>query len=339
MATKPEEFELVKKHKSKKRRYVQQNSGGRKKQRISTNEKSQNKNDDNTNENDLENNEENDLEKDDKTEEQLLWKVNLTKGKKVILGSCQHGKEGVCQRDVQSALEDYYEKYQKSKLIQRIASNNNNDNNQEEKQEKKEETEEISNNFKNVEKEVGKNIKELNENQNFVWIRGPQGIIVIYVVNETINPVDFLNFCFEFEYPNAPNFSRFLFKLYPLQETCFTNHENIINMSKNLIQQYWKDIPLDQSFAVVYKNRANKTLNRNNLVHDIAQCVEQKNKVNLSKPNVVILLQTWGRYAGMSIITSGNYAKYKEYNVIKLDGNVESKDNKQDKEENLNEEI
>ena len=101
--------------------------------------------------------------------------------------------------------------------------------------------------------------------------------------------------------------------------TCFAKIDDMINLGKQMIErEKFNEISKDDSYAINYKNRGNKQLDRNEIIKGIAENVPKEYKVHLAEPKTVILLQTFSRIAGLSIIKNGIFTKHKEYNLSKF---------------------
>jgi len=161
--------------------------------------------------------------------------------------------------------------------------------------------------------ELQQEIQNYDQNKLVQWIRAPQGLVILHIIENKIDPVELINYIFEKSHPKKPTLSPHVNKIYPLQKTCRSTHAEIIKTTKEIIDKHWKNIPLEDKFAIVYKNRGNKHLVRDKLMKEMAECVPNGHKVDLKNPNVVILLQTFREVAGVSIIKESKYSKFGEY--------------------------
>ena len=81
------------------------------------------------------------------------------------------------------------------------------------------------------------------------------------------------------------------------------------------------EIKPDDTFAIDFKRRGvSKHLDRGELVKAIAAMVPSSHKVDLTNPRIMILVETFRTFAGVSIITGGNYKLHQEYSLVKAKG-------------------
>ena len=159
-------------------------------------------------------------------------------------------------------------------------------------------------------------ISNLNENELCEWIAGPSGLVIIDILNKNVAATKLLEFIFNKYYPNRPILSKYVFKLFPLDITSFSREEDMINLGKEIIErENFNQISKDDCYAINYKNRGNKKLNRDKIIKGIAGFVPKEYKVDLKNPKTVILLQTFGRNAGISILKNDLFAKHKQFNL------------------------
>src|SRR5690606_29174319 len=102
-----------------------------------------------------------------------------------------------------------------------------------------------------------------------------------------------------------------LIYVYPIQMTCYSKTEDIIQTFKLLKEKYWNknyNIHENNTWAIVYKRRlSNDNLNKEIIIQEIGKLVT--NKCNLTNPDVTVLIQTWLNIAGVSIIPNNLFHK------------------------------
>eukprot|EP01083_Nonionella_stella_P084163 232925_1 len=164
---------------------------------------------------------------------------------------------------------------------------------------------------------INNELSTMNANDVCEWIQGPDGLVVVIIFDERVKASKLLEFVFNKTYPSRPNLSPFVYRLFPLDCTSFSRTDEMIALGQQMINQNWDDIAKEDAYAINYKNRGNKSLSkdRSKIVTGIASVVPKEYKVDLKNPKTVILLQTFGRTAGISIIPNGVFAKHKEYNL------------------------
>eukprot|EP00484_Ammonia_sp_Unknown_P019276 CAMPEP_0197037642 /NCGR_PEP_ID=MMETSP1384-20130603/14794_1 /TAXON_ID=29189 /ORGANISM="Ammonia sp." /LENGTH=358 /DNA_ID=CAMNT_0042467967 /DNA_START=1631 /DNA_END=2707 /DNA_ORIENTATION=+ len=167
---------------------------------------------------------------------------------------------------------------------------------------------------------IQKELATLNEDKQCDWIEGPGGLVIINILNEEIKASKLCEFVFEKCHPKRPDLSPHVFRLYPLDCTCYAKEQDIIEMARKVIEQEdWSTVKEDDVYAIVYKNRGNKgQIDRDKLMKAVGGFMPATLKVDLSKPTIVVLLQTFGRNAGISIIRENAFAKHQEYNLGKF---------------------
>uniref|UniRef100_A0A7N0U3M2 THUMP domain-containing protein n=1 Tax=Kalanchoe fedtschenkoi TaxID=63787 RepID=A0A7N0U3M2_KALFE len=111
--------------------------------------------------------------------------------------------------------------------------------------------------------------------------------------------------------------SRFILRLLPVEVSCYASEDEISKAIKPSIEQYFPmetETPL--KFAVIYEARANSGADRMKIINCVAKAVPPPHKVDLSNPDVTILVQII-----KTVCLIGFAEKYKElskYNVRQL---------------------
>eukprot|EP00486_Rosalina_sp_Unknown_P015655 CAMPEP_0201594784 /NCGR_PEP_ID=MMETSP0190_2-20130828/191989_1 /ASSEMBLY_ACC=CAM_ASM_000263 /TAXON_ID=37353 /ORGANISM="Rosalina sp." /LENGTH=365 /DNA_ID=CAMNT_0048054519 /DNA_START=34 /DNA_END=1131 /DNA_ORIENTATION=- len=169
----------------------------------------------------------------------------------------------------------------------------------------------------NIADEISKELSSFHKNKLCEWYEAPSGLVAIEIFNKKIPASKLLKFIFDKHHPNKPDdLSPFVFKLVPMDLTSYAKIDDMINLGKQMIErEKFGEISKDDSYGINYKNRGNKQLDRNEIIKGIAGFVPEGYKVNLSQPKTVIILQTFSKVAGLSIIKDGVFTKHKEYNM------------------------
>jgi len=279
----------------------------------------------------------------DKKKRKLNHETDLTKSKNIILCSCQKFKEKTCGRQLKLVFSEYIEEFLKANSKKNddakdenkniedegkkdddlTVNQTNNDkkenevkNDENDGDKKKEEKEDNTNNAVSISAAIDNELSHLKEERVCEWVQGPDGLVVIDILNEKVKPSELLEFVFNRFHPKRPTLSPFVYKLFPLDRTTFSRQKDMIELAEKMIsEEKWDKIPKDHSYAINYKNRGNKKLDRSTIIKEIASFVPNEYKVNLNNPNTVLLLQTFGRTAGLSIIKNSAFKKHKEYNL------------------------
>jgi len=168
-----------------------------------------------------------------------------------------------------------------------------------------------------IESEIKNEIAAYDTFQHCRWIKGPiSSLIFIYIINPSIDCVDLLRYIFEKPSPVSTLLSPFIFKLFPIQMSCYSTHEGILEVCQKLIPKAFENEPKTQKYAIVVKNRSQNHDNeqRLQLIKNIASLVPQDFKVDLKKkPQIVISVQTFGKAAGVSIIKNEQWLRFRQY--------------------------
>ncbi|CAI9781295.1 unnamed protein product [Fraxinus pennsylvanica] len=111
--------------------------------------------------------------------------------------------------------------------------------------------------------------------------------------------------------------SRFLLRVLPIEITCYASDEEIRRAIKPVIEQFFPvETQNPLKFAVLYDARANTGVDRTKIIDAVAKSVPSAHKVDLSNPDVSIVVQIV-----KTICLIGIVEKYKElskYNVREL---------------------
>lgn len=186
---------------------------------------------------------------------------------------------------------------------------------------KTKDNEESKENAVSISDSIKNELANLNKDQSCEWIQGPEGLVIIDIMTDKVKASELLQFVFDKFYPKRPdNLSPFVFKLFPLDCTSFSRQDDMIELGKSVVaKEKWDEISKEDSWGINYKNRGNKKLDRKAIIDGIASAVPKGYKVDLKNPKVCILLQTFGRTAGISVIKNGVFQKHKEYNMSNFD--------------------
>jgi len=169
---------------------------------------------------------------------------------------------------------------------------------------------------------ISSDISEMNNPSSKLceWIEGPGGSVVIELLTKAVSASALLAFIFDKAHPNQPKLSPFLFRLFPLDCTSKSREDEMLAMGEKMISATeWTDVEDDAPYAINYKNRGNKKLDRKTIVHGIAAFMPNRFKVNLREPKTVLLLQTFGASAGLSILKHGVFDKHRQYSLANFD--------------------
>ncbi|HEY6537335.1 MAG TPA: THUMP domain-containing protein [Candidatus Nitrosocosmicus sp.] len=115
--------------------------------------------------------------------------------------------------------------------------------------------------------------------------------LVTGTINDSLNFVNFLRQ----KLKDAPWEIRYLLRFIPIEKVANTNISEIKDLSIELS----KKIPIDATFKIFIEKR-HTNLNKLDIINNIAPFVSQK--VDLTEPNWIILIEIIGKYSGISVI-------------------------------------
>ncbi|KAJ3204724.1 hypothetical protein HK099_001047 [Clydaea vesicula] len=126
---------------------------------------------------------------------------------------------------------------------------------------------------------------------------------------EPIIPVDFVHSLLKHYQQSGKRVSKFLLRLLPVESTCFASMEDIEKLTKNIVLPYFNSEKEPIKFSIQIKIRNNNTIDRTkviNLVADIVNPENKKHKVDLTTPDLFIIVQ---------IFKGINFEKYLIFNI------------------------
>jgi len=158
-----------------------------------------------------------------------------------------------------------------------------------------------------------------------------------------IDPVELLREVFRRVQTTGESFSRFIVRVVPLQYTCFADPKEILDyFTPKIAEVFTPSIP--KKFAIHLKRRNNSTFPKDETIQQLAKKVGSEHKVDLENPDVIMVIEIFQSFCGLSIVDNasdfGNF-NLREILAKKRNGNIsnkssdERKDNeKEDEEEN-----
>lgn len=109
--------------------------------------------------------------------------------------------------------------------------------------------------------------------------------------------------------------SRFVTRMIPIQATCFASPEELQLTCSGLLKKYM--VSSAKTFAITFKRRNCSNLNRNLVIKIVGDLVSQmfpSCKVDLSTPDVTILVEVCGTLCGVSVVE--NAQDFRKFNLI-----------------------
>ncbi|KAJ3078721.1 THUMP domain-containing protein 1, partial [Quaeritorhiza haematococci] len=89
--------------------------------------------------------------------------------------------------------------------------------------------------------------------------------------------------------------TRYTLRLHPIQETCYANMKDILEMAGRILKPWFHDGEKSEGvkYAIVPKIRNNDKIDRKELIDAIAAEVGTKHKVDLEKPDLCIIVEVF----------------------------------------------
>ncbi|OQR93618.1 hypothetical protein THRCLA_08400 [Thraustotheca clavata] len=220
--------------------------------------------------------------------------ASTAKGYAGILVTCDRIKERQVVKDVlnilNEAAEKYYPKYDE-------------DNEEEEEGDSKTSAEKLAEEIKGLKKDKGR----------FVALdTGVKGIIMIQIVDRKIPVIALVDRIFEEVVDTKQFSSRFIQRLIPLENLCFPSVEDITTAVTPFIERHFKDTK-DLTFCVEVKKRNSGNIPSMDIINACVAVVGEQHKVDLTTPQVVILIEIFKNVCGVSVVT--NFHQFRKFNV------------------------
>jgi len=134
-------------------------------------------------------------------------------------------------------------------------------------------------------------------------------------ISSEVDPVAPVTALFERLVAKGSPCCRYVEKILPLQRVCHASLEAIKAQVQELLAQ--RTAPLPGSFAVVLRVRSAGPMDKLALIDALASLVDQRQcKVDLSSPELVILVEALQNIAGCSILDGGLYKKYAKLKCV-----------------------
>jgi tRNA acetyltransferase TAN1 len=131
--------------------------------------------------------------------------------------------------------------------------------------------------------------EDVNATSNISHIDG----LITGTTKDSINFVNFLRH----KLKDTPWEIRYLLRFIPIEKAIITNISEI----KNIAIELSKKIPKDATFKILIEKR-HTNITKLDLINNIAPFVSQK--VDLTEPEWIILIEIIGKYSGISVIKS-----------------------------------
>ncbi|ORY67090.1 uncharacterized protein BCR38DRAFT_455955 [Pseudomassariella vexata] len=119
--------------------------------------------------------------------------------------------------------------------------------------------------------------------------------------------------------------SRFLNRLTPITFMGKATESGVEEVARKVLPDHFqlagaeekKPVDGEPSYAIRFSSRANTNLKRDDVIKQVATLIGSRYKVNLSKPDKVILIEIFQTFCGMSVVP-GDWDALKKYNIREL---------------------
>lgn len=112
--------------------------------------------------------------------------------------------------------------------------------------------------------------------------------------------------------------TRNVLRFVPVEAVCKANLFDIKNAAGQLFDKYFLNVP-PTTYSIVYNKRCNNDLNRDEIIRELADLVDGKNrehKVDLKNGNLAVLVEIVKGLCCLSVLP--DYMKLKKYNLAEL---------------------
>lgn len=118
------------------------------------------------------------------------------------------------------------------------------------------------------------------------------------------DPVAFIDKLFD-TLPSLSFHPKFCQRLLPMQKVCYANFTELINCTREHLKEYSDNTTnSNDSYAIIFESRLNNSLDRQTVTHAIADIVGTKWRVDLRRPDKVILIQVLKNICGVSVLNN-----------------------------------
>ena len=160
--------------------------------------------------------------------------------------------------------------------------------------------------------------KELAAIRETKTVRFNMGLPCLTAVSASSDPVAIISQLFNTVIAEGKARSTHIEKLIPFQIVCHPSMEAVVKAVSELLKSTLGADSPPQSFAVMPKIRGGESgeLDRAKLITTIADLVDQKrHPVNLTEPDVVIIVEIIRSIAGVSLVSGSDFRKFKRFHL------------------------
>ncbi|KAJ3900795.1 hypothetical protein F5879DRAFT_971031 [Lentinula edodes] len=169
-------------------------------------------------------------------------------------------------------------------------------------------------------------IKRPKSDQKFASCQTNTPCVVFISCKSPVDPVQLVETHIQNVKSTGAARTRYTHRFVPVSATCYADLSDMQTLCKSVLQSYLAKY--DETFSHTYKielrMRNHTNLTRSAVIEAIAECVPERCKVNLTNPELFLLVEIFKSVCGMSITT--NYYALHKYNVTELANDYAQKD-------------
>ncbi|ORX90736.1 thump-domain-containing protein [Basidiobolus meristosporus CBS 931.73] len=169
-----------------------------------------------------------------------------------------------------------------------------------------------------VEDEIANELAEMkktaHKDKRFANLNTQVDCVVFIKTKEPIVPTDLAAYILKDLKETGVKKTRFALRLIPISNTCYANMSDIEAAAKKLLAPHFHGENQEPvTYAIVPKIRNNSKIDRDELIKSVAGLVGDKHKVNLEKPDFVIIIEIFKSICGISVVK--DYYELKKFNL------------------------
>ncbi|EKX50890.1 hypothetical protein GUITHDRAFT_161739 [Guillardia theta CCMP2712] len=172
---------------------------------------------------------------------------------------------------------------------------------------------------RDIEKEIAAEAAREKKDSLFSTIKTDvKGLVFVEFQNKEMNPLEIcLDFLNEVKQQNHSK-TKYAVRITPVLATCYASEECILKAVQPLIDEHLSAQAKETRYSIVFRKRSNDDVERIKIIDKIAQLVDKKHKVDLSSPEVCILVDILTNACCLGI--APDYFSFKKYNIHELLG-------------------
>lgn len=141
---------------------------------------------------------------------------------------------------------------------------------------------------------------------------GVKGYVLIKLLDPKMNAIALVKSILEQVHRTKESVSRYIIRLLPLEMIAASTVDNIEKQVKVLLEKRLEGFKNSNTFGIALKQRQIK-LEKDDIIAKCAALFPKEYKVNLSNPDVTLLIEVFCTSFGISLLS--DYGAMKKYNV------------------------